>query len=111
VFTCRNSAQSGSWWCDGVCDLAIEVLDRTSFRIVGAAIWAEDEPYYLAPFEIEFYYPVAQSESPLRTIVRFGVADYLGNIERTPYGDAIAGWMIGERPKRDPDWAFAVELT
>ncbi len=114
VFRYENSAPSCGWWCDGVIELSIEELDDTSFRMVGAAYWAKaghkSSPFFLAPFEIEMYFPRPQADVPSRSIVRFGAMDHLGNIQKSPHnGNAVR--LIAKRPQRNTDWAFAIELT
>jgi hypothetical protein len=56
AFHCDNSAPSRGWWCDGVIELSIEEIEPTSFRIIGAAYWAQSghtsSPFYFLPCTI-----------------------------------------------------------
>ncbi len=92
-------------WCDGVIELSIEKLNRRAFRIAGAAFG----PNELTAFEIEFHYAVRRGRNPLRTIIRFGFAGPDGEIRQPKEKDAPR--IVANRPRRDHEWAVAVELT
>jgi hypothetical protein len=103
----ENSARSSGWWCDGVIDLSISEIADKSFLIVGVAYWAQSgqDPCYLAPFEMEFHFDEFRKNVSRRIVIRFGCLDQHGLIKKT------ADTLGERRPKRNQDWAFAVELT
>jgi hypothetical protein len=114
AFQRKNSSPSPGWWCDGVIELSITELGPTNFLIVGAAYWAKtggkSSPFYIAPFELEFYFDSRADLDAKRTIIRFGELDHFGEIRRIPY-DANAWRIVKSRPTTDSEWAFAIELT
>jgi hypothetical protein len=100
------------WWSDGIVTLSLTQLSATSFLAVGATIWADSnvDLQYLAPFEIEFFFAAQNDVEFQRTIVRFGSTDREGAIVRLPW-DSCAPALIESRPRRNADWAMAIELT
>jgi hypothetical protein len=110
----KNSSPSARWWCDGVLELSVTQTTPTSFLIVGAAIWADarehSSPFYIAPFELEFFFASPHEPEAERCIVRFGVEEPSVDIRRIPY-DRMAARVVYNRPKRNQDWAFAIELS
>jgi hypothetical protein len=114
VFRYDKSGRSAGWWCDGAIGLSISQLAPAVFRIVGAAYWAKSghgsSPFFLAPFELEFYFDATEKLEAERIIVRFGATDEFGEIDRVPY-DANPARVIRDRPTENRDWAFAVELS
>ncbi len=81
--------------------------------MVGAAYWAQggkSSPFYLAPFEIEMYFRDSDADVLARSIIRFGATDHSGDIQKSPH-NTNAMRIIANRPQRDADWAFAIELT
>jgi hypothetical protein len=112
VFKYKNSAPSSGWWCDGVVELSISQPSDHSFLIVGVAYWAESSrsPFYLAPFEMDFELTMLDAIQTERIIVRFGSLDHTGQIKRNSLRTST--WLLVQRrPKRNEDWAFAVEIT
>jgi hypothetical protein len=111
AFSFKNSASSRNWSTDGVLELSISQTAPTSFLIVGAAIWLDHSiEFYVAPFELEFNFAAPNEIEPERCIIRFGVEEPSGNIRRIPY-DRMAARVVFKRPKRNQDWAFAIELS
>lgn len=114
AFHHENSAPSRFWWCDGADELSIAEISPTAFLIVGAAYWAKSghgsSPFYLAPFELEFYFHCAGDLDAERAIIRFGSMDELREIECVRY-DVNPTGIVQNRPTRNADWAFAIELT
>jgi hypothetical protein len=111
VFRESNSPGAQSWWSDGVVKLSLTQRSPTAIEAVGATIWAEHGPdFYLAPFEVEFYFASPNDAECVRIIVHFGKLDHLGKIIRLPY-DNTAELVIQSRPKNDSDWALAVEIS
>ena len=112
AFQYPNSAQSRNWWCDGVEALSVTEVSPTSFFLVGVAYWADGTDwFYLAPFELEFDFAAPQAIAPSRAIVRFGATDDRGQIVKAPCEKAVAARLLANRPTRNQDWAFAIELT
>jgi hypothetical protein len=114
VFCLKNSSHSSNWWCDGVEGLLISETASTAFVIVGAAYWGEvkthQSQYYLAPFELEFFFKSLGDLDPDKVIVRFGVSDQFGEIKKIPYTGNIA-LVIRSRPTMNSAWAFAICLS
>jgi hypothetical protein len=111
TFDLKNSAPSRGWSTDGVFELSIIQTATNSFLIVGAAIWMDHSMrFYVAPFELEFYFAAPNELEPKRCIIRFGVEEPSGHIRRVPY-DAFAARIVYNRPKRNQDWALAIELS
>jgi hypothetical protein len=108
VFRLVPVAQSHGWWCDGVIELSIEKLNRTSFLIAGAAYCENSAAGFLAPFEIEFHFAKRRDPGPARIIVRFGELDHHGSIRTTQENPTV---IAASRPTQDRDWVIAVELT
>jgi hypothetical protein len=93
-------------WCDGVLELCVEKITRCSFMVTGISF----SPSLLAPFEIEFHFSRRRDTDPVRTIIRFGDRDTDGEIY-WHRNSANAATIVANRPKRNRDWAVAVELT
>lgn len=114
AFHRENSAPSSGWWCDAVYDYSIAWRERTMFRIVGVADWGGAGRafggFLLAPVEFEMHFRSVGELDPARVIARFGAADEFGEIRTIPLGTAIDR-VLADRPKRDEDWALAIELT
>jgi len=117
AFCHSPDGQHWNWWTDGVLCVQLEQLGVATFLAVGATIWADDltltddqSPFFLAPFELEFYFSSPQDVDFERTIVRFGQLQSNGRIIRQPWGDN-AMKVIETRPQADSDWAIAIELT
>lgn len=110
VFRIVPVAQSNGWWCDGVVELSITKLSRTSFRIAGAAYCGNAAPCYLAPFEHEFHFAKRRDPQPARVIVRFGEVNANGSIRLRKH-HKNAALIATNRPTQERDWAIAVELT
>jgi hypothetical protein len=95
-------------------ELTITAISPTAFLVVGAAYWAHLghplSPFYLAPFELEFYFHAVNDLDAERTIVRFGAMDELGAIKRIPV-TAYQPRIVRDRPRINSEWAFAIELT
>jgi hypothetical protein len=107
----RPTTQTRGWWCDGALELSISQMAPTSFMITGAAIWAQgSSSFYIAPFEMEFYFLSPGELDPERIIVRFGVAEPPENIRRVAYG-RFATPIVQRRPTRNQDWALAIEIS
>ena len=61
-------------------------------------------------YEIEMHFPCPDADVLARSVIRYGATDHLGNILKTPHnGDAVR--VIANRPQRNADWAFAIEVT
>jgi hypothetical protein len=110
VFRIVPVAQSNGWWCDGVMELSITKISRTSFRIAGAAYFGNSAPCYLAPFELEFHFAKRRNPEPARVIVRFGELGPNGSIRLCKY-PRNAALIATNRPRQERDWVIAVELT
>jgi hypothetical protein len=113
AFGLKNSAPSSKWWCDGVLELTVSHLNPTNFQIVGLVIWAFASPnphFFIAPFEIDLNFTISEAAEANRIVVRFGATENTGGIQCVPYSD-LAVRLVESRPKRDQDWAFAIELT
>ena len=106
VFERVEFTRSREIWCDGIINLSIEQLNRRAFRLTGVAY----SPTQLAPLEIEFHFDQRRNTEPNRVVVRFGELDSNGEI-RWHAQDRFAGTIVANRPRRDRDWAVAVELT
>lgn len=102
------AARSGSkgWWCDGIVDLEVEKLARTTFRIAGVAYY----PYLLAPFEMDFHFSRRRDLKPICIIFRFGELTFHGSI-RVHENYNRRDCILRNRPTRDCDWFIAVEFT
>jgi hypothetical protein len=112
VFKCKNSAPSSGWWCDGVVELSISQPSDHRFLIVGVAYWAESSrsTFYLAPFELDVQLTLLGAIQTEQIIVRFGSLDHARQIKRSSI-ETSAWLLVQRRPKRNEDWAFAVEMT
>lgn len=93
-------------WCDGVVEISIEKLNRCAFRVSAAAYC----PQRLAPVEIEFHFAQRRALQPTHSIVRFGKLDAEGEIAWYSNKNHASS-IVANRPRRDADWAIAVQLT
>lgn len=104
LFETVEFTRSRGIWCDGVMNLVMTRPSRLSFLIAGAA-WAPNE---VRPFELEFYFSKRRSLTPIRTVLRFGFGNSTGSGRHRRCLDAEG--IVANRPRRNPDWAVAVEL-
>ncbi len=99
----------GGLWLDGIIECSIERLSATQFKANGFTFWADGKsPFYLAPFECEFYFSAANDPACGRVIVRFGVLDRNNQLERKT-NKSRKIWNL--RFRDDSDWAYAIELS
>jgi hypothetical protein len=112
VFQYFATGRASDYWCDGVTVVDVRVIGPDSYKVLGAACWAERPdpagPFYLAPVEFEFH--GVAGERIERTIVRFGALDRFGEIKRHPL-DSTPQTLVDRRPQENVDWAVALELT
>ena len=95
------------WWSDGVVQLKIEQTNTDSFKLLGVT-WIDSQG--LAPFEIDVELNPADDHLFARTRFRIGSLDGCGRAEvRRPR--IATECVLEKRPKRDRDWAMAVELA
>lgn len=106
AFQLVDFTRSRGIWCDGVIELSIHRINRRAFVIYGVAY----SPTNLAPFEMELHFSRRRDHDPLRTIIRFGELDPVGEIQWHTNEKHVAT-IVANRPRSDPDWAVAVELT
>jgi hypothetical protein len=112
AFTYYSQGAKQGWWSDGVTDLQLASLSETEIRAIGCTWWGAKNfnEQWIAPFEIDFYFPTVESIDFTRTVVRFGRVDRDGEIMRT------ASYLHprlrnGDRNLKNSDWAMAIELT
>ena len=95
------------WWSDGVIHLEVHQRTLESFQLLGVT-WIDC--WGLAPFEIDVeLYPLDDS-CFAKTIIRLGTLDEAGrpqvfNRKENPSS------ILEKRPRRNQDWAIAIELT
>jgi hypothetical protein len=106
LFHSVDFTRSRGIWCDGVLQLSIARLHRLGLAISGVCYC----PHELAPFELEFHFERRRDLVPLRTVLRFGDLGHGRNgAMHTSAKNAVV--IVANRPKRNQDWAVAVELT
>jgi hypothetical protein len=99
------------FWTDGVSNMVLTQPSPTSFKSVGALIWASKSPgFCLAPFECDFHLAAPTDNECRCIVVRFGNLDRNGRIKRIRY-DSNAEMAMFERPTNNSDWAFAIEIS
>jgi hypothetical protein len=110
-FRFSTSSASDSWWTDGTAKVVLTQSSPVSINAVGATVWAGNfRGFCLAPFECDFYFASPNAPECERIIVRFGKLNKHGEILRIPF-DSTPESVIASRPKKDSDWAFAIEIA
>jgi hypothetical protein len=95
------------WWSDGVVKLCITQTASEAFKLL-VVTWIGS--LGRAPFEIDVELNPADNQHFANTVFRIGTLDDHG--KPRVFGRRIAEESILEkRPRRDRDWAMAVELT
>jgi hypothetical protein len=95
------------WWSDGVEKLEITQTAEDSFKLLGVT-WVGS--LGRAPFEIDVELNPADDHYFAKTIFRMGTLDDYGLPQ--VFGHRTSGeWLLQTRPRRNRDWAIAVELT
>lgn len=112
AFTYHPEGAKQCWWSDGVIDLRLERISDTAIRASGSTWWAEGmKGQWIAPFEIEFYFPTVEALDFTRTVVRFGWVDRNGRIIRNSSYLVNPDLRTDGRKRKNSDWAMAIELT
>jgi hypothetical protein len=97
----------GGWWSDGVIHLEIHETAPDSFKLLGVT-WIDC--LGTAPFEIDVELNSRDDSHFAKTVFRIGVLDDSGRpkiVDRR--FDARS--VLERRPRRNRDWAMAIELT
>jgi hypothetical protein len=95
------------WWSDGVIYLVIRRTSEGNFKLLGVT-WIDC--HGLAPFEIDVELNAADDHHFAKTTFRIGALD---DDRRPKLFDCRihAPTVLDKRPRKDRDWAMAVELT
>ncbi|MDB5334389.1 MAG: hypothetical protein JWN70_8 [Planctomycetaceae bacterium] len=108
LFDIIPQTQAKGWWCDGVVDLEIAKLNRTTFRIIGGAYLMQSNSCWIALFELEFYFEMQRGVAPRQVIFRIR-PDLNPNDSQFQWSRVET--LRANRPPRDRDWAIAVTIT
>lgn len=101
-------AQAPGLWCDGVIDLEITKLNRTTFRIIGAAYLTRNNACWLAAFELEFYFEKRRDGVAQKLIFRIHPVCAPNDSQ---HRHDRRTELLANRPRQDRDWAIAVTIT
>lgn len=94
-------ARRKNWWCDGVVDIAVNRVDRTSFQISGAA-W---NPGERMEFQLEYNFGKERDVSPIQIAFQFGRTDRNGRIQKYPPR------RIDQRSTTHSDQKWVIDMT
>jgi hypothetical protein len=96
-----------SWWSDGVIHLEIHETAPDSFKLLGVT-WIDC--LGTAPFEIDVELNSRDDSHFAKTVFRIGVLNDWG-CPKIVDRRLNARSVLESRPRRNCDWAMAVELT
>jgi hypothetical protein len=97
----------GGWWSDGVIFLEISEPETDRLKLIGVT-WIDC--HGVAPFEIDVEMGQPTDDYFAKTIFRIGMLDDQGRPEICDR-DRLPSRLLEKRPRYNPDWAMAVELT